>query len=63
MVYREPRELEKIQREEIVKLKPNYDLSLVPYFLKEPSLASGIHLVAKNYFEQNLNTYTHNVSI
>ncbi|KAF2898253.1 hypothetical protein ILUMI_07924 [Ignelater luminosus] len=60
MVYLEPQELERLQREEVVKLKPSYDLSLVPYFIRTPVPISGIHEVAKGYFGFNLTTYTNN---
>ncbi|XP_031341381.1 sodium channel protein Nach-like [Photinus pyralis] len=58
MIYREPRELERLQRQEIVKPKPNYDLSLIPYFVKPPSPSSGIGIVAGNHYGNNLKLYT-----
>lgn len=36
MVYRERSEVERIQLEQSIKERPEYDLSLVPYFKKEP---------------------------
>ncbi|KAK5644500.1 hypothetical protein RI129_005800 [Pyrocoelia pectoralis] len=48
MIYREPRELERLQRQEIVKLQHNYDLSLIPYFVKPPSPGNGIGVIAGN---------------
>lgn len=62
MVQLEPHELERLQREEVVKLKPSYDLSLVPYIIRPPVPISGIHEVAKGYFGVNLLTYSKNVN-
>lgn len=57
MVNREPLELERIEREEVTKVKPNYDLSLVPYFVKKSTPNNGIKEVAKGYFDVNLSNF------
>ncbi|KAK4875187.1 hypothetical protein RN001_011609 [Aquatica leii] len=59
MVYREPKELEKQQRQDQIKrdalkLRRNYDLSLVPYFIKPASPNNGRNVVAKKRYNNKL---------
>ncbi|KAJ8969446.1 hypothetical protein NQ317_016777 [Molorchus minor] len=61
MVIRERKELEKIRLEAASKPLPDYDLSLVPYFISDPLPGNGINEVAKHFYQNNL--ISANVSI
>ncbi|KAF5285681.1 hypothetical protein FQR65_LT13066 [Abscondita terminalis] len=61
MVYREPKELEKQQkqdeiRRDLQKLNQNYDLSLVPYFVKPSSPTHGRNVISRRRYNKNLIT-------
>ncbi|KAJ8920125.1 hypothetical protein NQ315_011782 [Exocentrus adspersus] len=58
MVVREKQELRKIQLERAAKPPPEYDLSLVPYFISKPLPGHGIDEVAKNLYVHNLLNYS-----
>lgn len=47
MVYREKSELRKMNKEESMKPLPDYDLSLVPYFVRKPKAGAGVKEVLR----------------
>lgn len=50
MVYKEKHELRKMNREERLKPLPDYDLSMVPYFMKKPTPGDGVKEVMKRLY-------------
>lgn len=61
MVYRDKKELKRIKLEAKRKPLPDYDLSLVPYFIRRPLPGNGMNEVIKGFYKDNLNAHA-NVS-
>lgn len=55
MLVRDSKGLARIVREEASKPPPDYDLSLVPYFISGPVAGNGIEEILKSYDEDEVN--------
>lgn len=61
MVYKEKNELRRMNKEERTKPVPDYDLSMVPYFVKMPEKGNGTKEVMRRLYPQtNMVTNTKN---
>lgn len=52
MVYKEKNELRRMNKEERMKPLPDYDLSLVPYFVRKPGKGEGVKEVLRRVYRE-----------
>lgn len=52
MIVKDKNELKRIQKQEKLNIMPDYDLSLMPYWIKKPKPGAGIDEVSK--YNKNL---------
>lgn len=64
MVYREKNELRRMNKEERMKPLLDYDLSLVPYFVRKPKKGQGVKEVLwRVYREEENNKVLSNLTV